>query len=277
MHKILQITDIHINGDYSCKFDVKGHFERIVSENKGIEYDAIALTGDLADNGSCEDYDYILDTLINTFGKDTPILVTPGNHDDRGCLECSYADYVEKYGSVFKNGITIQRAGGSFEDEGTSVTIITIPRNTPFSIKLVALDNAHNAVPHKGIQVLHDMEFGNRLLTEYFLFMHKPMLMPFHRFMNSPKYSIPEDECKTALMCLEAMQIHDIFCGHYHCHSIDAWCGWTQYTAPASQCQLDPFSEECVPSGNYPGYAVIDPFVSIKSKFKFITGVPDEK
>ena len=277
MPKILQITDIHLNGDYNSKFDVKGHFERIVAENRGIEYDAIALTGDLADNGSCEDYDYILDTIINTFGEATPILVTPGNHDDRGCLECSYADYVEKYGKGFKDGITIQRAGGSFEDEGASVTIVTIPTHMPYAAKLIALDNAHNAVPHKGMQVLYDMEWTNRLLSDYCLFVHKPLILPFHRFMNSPKYSIPEDECKTALICMDSIGLHDIFCGHYHCPSIDTWGKWTQYTAPASQCQLDPFSDECVPSGNYPGYAVIHTGAVFKAKFKFITGDTDAK
>ena len=38
---ILQITDIHINGEYNGQFDVKKHFNQILEANKTREFDAI--------------------------------------------------------------------------------------------------------------------------------------------------------------------------------------------------------------------------------------------
>ena len=110
------------------------------------------------------------------------------------------------------------------------------------------------------------------------MFVHKPLIKPFHRFMNQPQYSINEDEAKTFLMASNEIGFQAIFCGHYHCHSIDTWWRWIQYTAPSSQGQIDPFSAECVPSGNYPGYAIIHLDDMVKAKFKFIVPeVTDEK
>jgi hypothetical protein len=260
MHKVLQISDIHLNGEYNGKFDVKGHFERILKATRLETFSAVALTGDLADNGYYDDYNYIFTRIIETFGEDTPILVIPGNHDNRENLDNAYIDYINM-SYKFKYGATLERMGGTFEEPGKCVVILGIPDEqlTSRTYYLVGMDNAHKDLPHAGLETLRTMKWRNQDTVNYaYMFVHMPLLRPFHRFMNGDAYSIPEDAAKTFLIAadsiLNGFRVH---CGHYHCASVDRYGDFVQYAAPASQCQLDPFSDTCVPSGNYPGYSII--------------------
>lgn len=278
MSKFLQITDIHIHGEYDGRFGVKEHFEQILADTKGQEFEGVILTGDLVDDKSdynpevatAEDYTYIFDRIVDTFGPETPILVIPGNHDNRKNLDIAYEAYLSR-GYNFKHGITIKTFGGSFEEPGRKFVIMSVPFGVTNYYKLVGMDNGHNELPHKALQELIDVEWDSRRGSSYFLFVHKPLIKPFHRFMNQPKYSIDEDEAKTFMLAAtKDMDFRAIFCGHYHCPSIVSWGEMMQYAAPSSQGQIDPFSAECVPSGNYPGYAIIHLDDMVKAKFKFI-------
>lgn len=283
MAKLLQITDIHFHGEYDGRFGVKEHLEQILAETKGQEFDAIVLTGDLVDDKSdynpleatVEDYTALFNRIIETFGGETPLLVIPGNHDNRKNLDIAYEAYLARSYN-YKNGISIRTYGGSFEEPGRKFVVMRIPFNFT-NYTLVGMDNGHNAIPHKALQELLDVEWTARDKGVYYLFVHKPLIKPFHMFMNQPKYSIDEDEAKTFLLATQELGFRGIFCGHYHCPSIVSWGEWVQYAAPSSQGQIDPFSAECVPSGNYPGYAIIYLDDTIKAKFKFITGDTDAK
>ena len=267
---ILQITDIHINGEYNGQFDVKKHFKQILEANKNRDFDAIALTGDLADEGSYEDYAEIFNQAEETFGKGTPILAIPGNHDNREHLDLAYMDYINREHN-FKAGTYLQRIGGTFEEPGKCVVILTLPGilagtgNT----KLVGLDNAHKDLPHEGLETLIDHEWSRKNDDTYLMFAHMPFIKPFHRFMNVDAHSIREDAAMTFLRATAPITFNGIFCGHYHCASVDTYGDFIQYTAPASQCQLDMFSKDCVPSGNYPGYAIINPWCNQLHMCKF--------
>lgn len=260
MSKILQITDIHINGEYDGQFDVRGHFEQILDANKAHEFDAIALTGDLADNGTVDDYWYIFDRITDTFGGNTPILAIPGNHDNREHLDLAYMDYINREHN-FKPGTYLQRIGGTFEEPGKCVVILTLPDILAGSgsTKLIGMDNAHKELPHQGLEAFMDHEWNRKSADSYTLFMHMPLIKPFHRFMNVDAHSIDEDAAKTFLWALRDFYFRGIICGHYHCASVTSFNDFVQFVAPASQCQLDPFTKDCTPSGNYPGYAIICP------------------
>ena len=268
MSKILQITDIHLNGEYDGQFDVRGHFEQILDANKAHEFDAIALTGDLADNGTVDDYWYIFDRITDTFGGNTPILAIPGNHDNRENLDIAYMDYIND-GHDFKDDADLQRIGGTFDEPGKCVVILTLP-----DAKLVGMDNAHKDLPHQGLQAFIGHEWEHRQSNIYRLFTHMPLIKPFHRFMNADAHSIDEDAAKTFLWALREFDFRGIFCGHYHCASVAVFDDFVQYVAPASQCQLDPFAKECSPSGNYPGYAIVCPGMHERHmcKFHYIVG-----
>lgn len=272
---ILQITDIHINGEYDGQFDVRGHFEQILEANKAHEFDAIALTGDLADNGTVEEYVEIFRQIEHTFGEEIPILAIPGNHDNRQNFDFAYVDYINRP-HKFKPGVSLRRIGGTFEEPGKCVVILTLTENHKFfgNHKLIGMDNAHKDLPHVGLEALmmDDDEWLNRDKYLRYLFVHMPLIKPFHRFMNVAAHSIREDAAKTFLLATAPYNFRGIFCGHYHCASIDSYADWVQYAAPASQCQLDRFSKDCSPSGNYPGYAIInlDARDANMVKFKYI-------
>ena len=276
MAKLLQITDIHFHGEYDGRFGVKEHFEQILAETKGQEFDAVVLTGDLVDDKSdynpleatVEDYTSLFNRIVDTFGAETPILVIPGNHDSRKNMDIAYEAYLSRNYN-YKNGSSIRTYGGSFEEPGCKFVVMRIPFNFT-NYTLVGMDNGHNAIPHKALHELLNVEWTERDKSVYYLFVHKPLIKPFHRFMNQPKYSIDEDEAKTFLLATRELGFRGIFCGHYHCPSIVSWGDWEQYSAPSSQGQLDPFSKDCVPSGNYPGYALINLDNKIKAQFKFI-------
>lgn len=274
---ILQITDIHINGEYNGQFDVKKHFKQILEANKTRDFDAIALTGDLADDGSYEDYTEIFNQMEETFGNGTPILAIPGNHDNREHLDLAYMDYINREHN-FKEGTYLQRIGGTFEEPGKCVVILTLPGILAGSgnTKLIGMDNAHKELPHRGLEAFMDHEWNRKGSDSYTLFMHMPLIKPFHRFMNVDAHSIDEDAAKTFLWALRDFYFRGIICGHYHCASVTSFNDFVQFVAPASQCQLDPFTKDCSPSGNYPGYAIICPGMHEMHMCKFHYIVEDE-
>lgn len=274
---ILQITDIHINGEYNGQFDVKKHFKQILEANKNRDFDAIALTGDLADDGSYEDYAEIFNQVEETFGPGTPILAIPGNHDNREHLDLAYMDYINRAHN-FKSGTCLQRIGGTFEEPGNCVVILTLPGILAGSgnTKLIGMDNAHKELPHKGLETFLGHEWYRKDADTYTLFTHMPLIKPFHRFMNVDAHSIDEDAAKTFLWALREFDFRGIICGHYHCASVTSFNDWVQFVAPASQCQLDQFTKDCSPSGNYPGYAIICPGMHQMHMCKFHYIVEDE-
>ena len=275
MSKILQISDIHINGEYDGLFDVKKHFKQILDDAVLTDFDAIALTGDIVDNGTVEEYTEVFRQIEQTFGEEIPILAIPGNHDNRQNFDFAYIDYISRLHN-FKRGVSLRRIGGTFEEPGKCVVILTLDENSHFigNHKLIGMDNAHKDLPHEGLEALMmDDDWFNRDKYSYYLFVHMPLIKPFHRFMNVDEHSIREDAAKTFLLAMTPYNFRGIFCGHYHCASMDSYADLVQYTAPASQCQLDRFSKDCTPSGNYPGYAIInlDAREANMVKVKYIT------
>jgi hypothetical protein len=78
------------------------------------------------------------------------------------------------------------------------------------------------------------------------------------------------------MWALRDFYFRGIICGHYHCASVTAFNDFVQFVAPASQCQLDPFTKDCTPSGNYPGYAIICPGMHEMHMCKFHYIVEDK-
>lgn len=79
---ILQLTDIHIGGEYDGKFKCKLNF--LATLHSALKdslhpVDLIVITGDLADNNYLLNYMFVRKSLERT-GK--PYIVIPGNHDD---------------------------------------------------------------------------------------------------------------------------------------------------------------------------------------------------
>lgn len=77
--KIIQVSDIHIGGDYDGQFKVKKNFEDVINKiPKSI--DLLVISGDIADKDYEENYNYVKNFLENNIK--CPIVYLCGNHDD---------------------------------------------------------------------------------------------------------------------------------------------------------------------------------------------------
>lgn len=254
---VLQLTDIHLNSQYDAEFPAMEHLEKVIAETRRDPefYDAVVLTGDIVDEGSYEQYASMLARLQSEYGETTPILVTPGNHDNRSTLDDVYRDFIR--GKSWANETKRFGHYGSFKKPGSAVTVYHLGH---IDCSLVMLDTAHWQFPYEGLCRIMQLrsKTGNDdpSCRHYIAFTHMPIIRPFHRFMNQPGYTIPDDG-NMFLSTLASAGCNAIACGHYHCESYRKAFGIEQFVAPAIQGQIDPFSEKCNPSGNYPGYAII--------------------
>lgn len=274
--KILHLTDIHLNSAYESSFPAMDHLERILRDTTGIGslVDAVVLTGDLADEGKFSDYLDLFNLLAITYGVDTPILVTPGNHDNRKNLAEAYAEF--RQGKTWRNSENIS-IYGSFENPGESVTILNTFKattvGTPYQARsAVLMDTGHRAFPYQGLcRMLSCLSADSSRWPQYIMFTHMPVIRPFHKFMNKPGFTI-EDDDGVFLAGLEQSHCQAIVCGHYHCESHMVARGIRQYAGPANQVQIDPFSDNCNPSGNYPGYGILTDEGLIEYTTNYIVG-----
>lgn len=261
---ILHISDIHLKGDYGGKFDVQGNLDAVIADagKKNHRYDLIVLTGDIVDNGSVDEYKDVLYGLRRAFhvagfpeNLQAPILVTPGNHDNREALEEAFASFRDNNPYLYQsNSIYKFKFSGSFNVPGQAAALAyDVSSGNPV---LCTLDTAHRDYPVEGLfRLLAMPQVGTFPLT---LFTHMPMVRPFHRFMNQEKYTLPENSDFVPVM-MKSAKVTTVCCGHYH-HASTTMCsrtGLIQHVAPATQVQLDPYAKDCSPSGMYPGYNMV--------------------
>lgn len=82
---IVQITDLHVSGPeklFGKRVDSRASFERTVSRVLALnpKPDLVLLSGDLAETGAAEEYDFIAAQIARLT---CPVLAVPGNHDVR--------------------------------------------------------------------------------------------------------------------------------------------------------------------------------------------------
>ena len=277
--KVLHLTDIHLKSKYADQFHEDEHLSRILNETRGIRdsLDAVIVTGDLIDEGTYEDYAKLLILLKNTYGEDMPILVTPGNHDNRDALEDAYSDF--RRGKAWKNSEHLA-VFGSFKKPGESVIILETYETTELGYKIpwhkiVLMDTAHREYPYGGLCRLSSIyqNAASPAHKKYILFTHMPIIRPFHMFMNQPQFTLPDDD-NVFLATLASTGCDAIVCGHYHSESHKMAFGIRQYAGPASQVQIDPYTKTCNPSGIFPGYAILTDFGQIEYSTHYIVEEP---
>lgn len=91
---IAQITDLHIKPPGSLAYgrvDTAGALTRMVAHLQAFRprLDLVVATGDLVDGGTADEYAH-LRALLAPLGL--PLLVCPGNHDDRAALRQAFQD-----------------------------------------------------------------------------------------------------------------------------------------------------------------------------------------
>jgi 3',5'-cyclic-AMP phosphodiesterase len=94
---VAHLSDLHVFSRVKetrlVRDDVAGRVERLIRDVAAFRpgFDAVLITGDVADGGSPEDYALVRRLLAPL---DVPILVVPGNHDRRETMRASFADLV---------------------------------------------------------------------------------------------------------------------------------------------------------------------------------------
>ena len=251
--EILQLSDIHYGADYDGKFNTANQWSAVVKDAKARNpkgYDAVVITGDLVDDDPNVDYrtkttryeDIFSDALSLCVNSNAPVLVTPGNHDNREILT-----RVAKELPVKSWDKKEQPKG--FEEQGSQFLALE------FNCKTVVLLDSGSVEPYKGIAKLaaHSIHHPWRP-EDTMIFTHKPFRNErlYHRFMVGTDNVMSRD-----FGHLIHPYAKQYFCGHFH-HWSQVDCGvMDMFTCPCIQCQIDPYSKGCVPIAT-PGYQVIE-------------------
>lgn len=261
MKKVIQISDIHLKGDYNGQFPVQENLDRTLQHVKNViqpDNDSIILlTGDLADNGSVEDYDGLLGQISEMF-PETPIALTPGNHDNRRALARSYNSYVMGSGGALCNIDEKMRVVGNIEVPGSSLSVIDVCPNTIIAV----VDTGEQSFCYEGLMhllpYLHGKDrptFKNCEVTNVILATHYPLISVPHVFMNDASRTLHIHSFRNTMRVLtDEFKVETVWCGHYHHYCERRMEGIKQVICPSTQMQLDPYSSECSPSGKFPGY-----------------------
>lgn len=259
---ILQLSDIHLKGDQKGMFDVQGNLDAVLADagKQYNHYNLIVLTGDLVDDATVEDYTNLFEGLQRVFGADLPkefqpaILVTPGNHDNRAALEEAFTIFRKKFSYLYDRNAHFEfRFDGSFNVPGQA---IAFAKGKNSDARLCLLDTAHKDYPVEGLfRLLAMPDIGEQPMIA---FTHMPLVRPFHRFMNQEQFTLPVNFGFVRVL-MKSAKVTTVCCGHYH-HANTKICyrtGLIQYTAPAIQMQIDPYTKDFNASGKYPGYNIV--------------------
>lgn len=218
--KIVQISDVHFNGDYNGKFKVWNNFLMTLVDIPK-DTDIVIITGDLADSEYETQYEILqnmFDSTLNGRGMHPKLYVMGGNHDDVNVMKNMFGR--EQFLDESKVDITLKDG-------------------------FVGIDTSNGTLGEKGKEVLDNIPAGTLVFTHY------PLLICPSVFMS--KFMLSNIDESTDL----AMERGFItFCGHFHV----AWSNplLKQYVCPSTQCQIDTDSEEFKVSSYTPGYRVIE-------------------
>lgn len=244
MHHIIQLSDIHIGGEYGGKFDCWGNLEAVVNHisskisviNRifGIA-PLILVTGDVCEGSAAtvENYTKVHD-LISKIGGTGNIRYTVGNHDDAKIMGEALGFNPDK--------VNVELLS-AYDDP---YILIHIPTYTG----TVDVDSVMMQIHHE----LAQLGSAAKDIPKY-VYSHFPIGYVDHRFMNNG-HALEHGELLHE--CLQHVGVKEIFCGHYHSGSITPHLSSPCINVcPGIQAQLDPYSKDCMPTGDYPGYADI--------------------
>lgn len=148
---IVQISDIHIGGEYNGQFKVKENFEKAISNIPCC--DLLVISGDLADDNYKENYIYIKEILKSV--SVNSIVVLPGNHDSM--------EYINL-----------------IEDEDNDIQVCTTSMVHRYGKNNIGFINTYDGILHK--------EYLDLVKDCSTIFTHYPLTKITHNFMN--KFSL---------------------------------------------------------------------------------------
>jgi 3',5'-cyclic AMP phosphodiesterase CpdA len=217
---IAQITDTHIRADGSL---MRGHIDTVAALDAAFAAllaldprpDLLLMTGDLADEGACADYELLRDRLARL---PLPVLLIPGNHDERSAMS-----------RVFGGSPMLPAA-----DESALHYVVDAG-----AVRLIGLDTVFPGEVWGGLCEARLAWLTARLAEagekRTLIFMHHPPFVTGLRFLDLP---FPGARELAALIRSNA-QVELILCGHMHRAISRRFAGTAAVVAPSTVYQMN--------------------------------------
>jgi len=187
--KIIQLSDSHIAGPnkHPNGIDVRGNFEKIITEISSLDFDMLWLTGDLCmDMGDKNSYEWIKVKLNRLFSK--PIHCIPGNHDETMLMA-----------QVFEKQDLLKGEELYFKTK--------IPHYT-----VLSLDTAAACLSESQMAWL-TQEIRNSA-DDILVFMHHPPILAQVFYMDA-NHALKDHYEILKILQSSSKRVH-VFCGHFH-------------------------------------------------------------
>lgn len=215
---IAQLSDLHICDDgvlYKGVVSTNQMAAAAVAHLNGLDPqpDLVLLTGDVVEDGTFSQYAMAHQILA---GLRAPLMIMPGNHDDRDRLRAAFPDhrYMPAEGPI------------NFVHDGLPVRVIALDVTVPGA--------------HHGELTDHALVWLTEMLD---LDRDKPVVIAMHQppFACSvpylDKYMCLQPERLGAILS-RYDNVARVLCGHVHRHMSRLWAGTMICTAPAAATQI---------------------------------------
>ena len=227
--KIIQITDLHIHPveDTVNGVNTKKNLQKVLQAVANIDYDMVAITGDLCFSDGNEDvYFWIKEQLEKYEIKNYHVI--GGNHDNAKALavvfeKTEFLNKDELYYSIDPNIIFLDTIKGY-----CSKNQLKWFKETMSGIK------EQNPV----------------------IFMHHPPFKSGVPHMDN-KYAFQQSE-EFSDICNTNTKTSYVFCGHYHNEVSVLKDNINIYITPSTYVQIDMFEEDFKAYHTFPGFRIID-------------------
>lgn len=213
--KLVHLTDLHLvaPGEKLWGGDPVSRVDRVLDDIAALHGDAdlCVITGDLADRGQAEAYDWLAQRL-ERFALETVLMI--GNHDDRGAMRAHLPGLMDD-GSGFVQGERTTAEGtllflDTFKD-GTSAGQYCATRQAWLASRL-------------------DAAAGGPV----WIFMHHPPMNIGIGYMDRIKL----DEAEAFAALIDGHDVRHIFFGHVHRAAYVSWRGIPCTALPGTNHQV---------------------------------------
>ncbi len=232
---IAQISDFHLKPGGGLAYgvaDTAGALERVVSHINRLpqQPDVILITGDIADGGAPESY-FLAGELLG--GLKAPMLIVPGNHDQKVSLLAAFPEH--RYLSQWVHGNCGDYMCYCIEE---------------FAIRLIGIDTVTPGC-HGGGLGPNRLNWLDRKLRERpddptLIFMHHPPFPSAIGHMDKEPFEYRE---AFKILVSRNPQIERITCGHIHRAISRRFAGTLATVCPGVGMQLDLNLKPDAPSG----------------------------
>ena len=222
----LHLSDLHITppGQRVHGIEPLPQMRRVLDRIHALEPPPsfVVVSGDLSDDGAVESYEVLQGLLREIGGKDTPILLALGNHDDR---------------AAFRRVVLGQEASDDQQPYHHSQTIA--------GLRVVVLDSVipGQTAGELGAAQLAWLEAELRSPTPRgtLIVLHHPCRLagPAHHF---PDFIVRDAAALEAVVARHQGHVVGVLAGHSHQANAALVAGTLHATAPAVLVQLDFFA-----------------------------------